>query len=101
MAIRATDNEELATELWGQDKYWDEQRLQFLPKEKGGVPSAGNKSVTSSSPTRTADDKTKQVPQTTVPTTGRPSSKDQKGSSDAPSTVGSGTVKQSPGKDKQ
>lgn len=100
MAILATDNEELATELWGQDKYWDEERRQFLPNKKGGVPSAGNKSATSSVQTVTPDDKTKQVPPPTVPTTERSSSKGQKGSSAAPSTGGSGTEKQSPGKGK-
>lgn len=35
MAIRATDNEQYATELWGDNKRWDEDRKQFVPTEAG------------------------------------------------------------------
>lgn len=31
--IRATDNEELATELWGDDKKWDDERKQYVPTD--------------------------------------------------------------------
>lgn len=33
MGINATDNEKLANQLWGDDKYYDEDRKQFVPKD--------------------------------------------------------------------
>jgi hypothetical protein len=38
MTIRATDDEALAEQLWGDDKKWDDERRQFVPtKDENGV----------------------------------------------------------------
>lgn len=62
MAITATDNEQLATELWGSDKYWDEDRQQFLPNKAGDDVSVGNKSEASLSETEKSDETNQQDP---------------------------------------
>lgn len=97
MAITATDNEELATELWGEKKYWDEDRQQYLPKKEGDDVSVGSKSKVSSPETEKSDEKKNQDPQKSAQTT-EPTSSSRKGGTTAHSTAGSGTVKKSPGK---
>lgn len=37
MAIRATDNEAYATELWGDNKRWDDNQKQYVPTEDQGA----------------------------------------------------------------
>lgn len=37
MAIRATDNEAYATELWGDNKRWDDDQKQYVPTEDQGA----------------------------------------------------------------
>lgn len=104
MTILATDDEKLACELWGDEKYWDDDLNQYVPndgkldKRKGGAPSAGNSSGTSSDRDVTSKSKNESAPRTTAPTTERSSSQGQTVGSTAPSTAGSGTAKQSPGK---
>jgi hypothetical protein len=90
MAIRATDDEALATELWGDDKKWDGERGQFVPVEKEVKSSPGNSSPSSQSSTEKPSGESGKNPRPTAPTTGQPSSQDPKGSSTAPSTGGSG-----------
>lgn len=34
MTIRATDNEAYATELWGDNKAWDDERKQYVPTDE-------------------------------------------------------------------
>jgi hypothetical protein len=111
--VRATDDEQLAEQLWGDDKRWDDDRNQWVPTPSSGgktdaeseedkdkvegpddeeVPSSpGSSSVTSTETTqKNSDDEKNQSP---VPTTARPSKSGQKGSSTARSTGGSGQDK--------
>lgn len=93
MAITATDNKELATELWGDEKYWDEDRKQFLPKKKEGEDvSVGSNSKTSSSETEKSEESSKQSHPENVRTT-EPRSTSEKVGTTAPSTGGSGKAK--------
>lgn len=94
MAIRATDDEELATQLWGDDKTWDDERGQFVPG--GDDVSAGNSTETSSVETSSSTSKSVSSHPPTVPTTVPPSSQGRTGSSTAPSTAGSGKAKPVP-----
>ena len=90
MAIRATDDEALANELWGDDKEWDDERQQYVPTEKGGDrPSRGNSSQSSQTSTEKRSDENEKSHQPTAPTTVSPS-KSATGSSTAASTGGSG-----------
>lgn len=91
MAIRATDDEALANQLWGDDKVWDEERQQYVPTEKKGEePSAGNKSATSSDVTEKKSDEKQKSPRPTALTTERTSKLDPEETGTAPSTGGSG-----------
>lgn len=91
--IRATDDEELATSLWGDGKEYNEQRQQWMPvnEDEGGEESSpgktssefGQQPETSASPTKAA-------PRSTAPTTDKPSSKARTASGFASSTGGSG-----------
>lgn len=91
--VRATDDEDLATRLWGDDKKYDDARQQWLPVEKdegSEEPSPGKTSSTSSTkPAKTASDASKDRP-STAPTTGSSSPKAQTGRGSASSTGGSG-----------
>jgi hypothetical protein len=93
MAIRATDDEELATQLWGDDKEWNDERKQFVPVEKEVKSSPGNSTERSSDPTTSSNDKTGSSPRPTAPTTVQPSKQTDKGGGTAPSTAGSGKAK--------
>lgn len=88
--IRATDDEALATELWGDDKKWDEERGQFVPVEKEDEPSAGNSTEPSSDSTPKTGDESGNSPRPTAPTTEPPSNEVREGSSTAHSTAGPG-----------
>jgi hypothetical protein len=95
MAIRATDDEALATELWGDNKEWNDELRQFVPtEEEGDDVSAGNSTERSSKPTVSSEQTNSTSPRPTVPTTVQGSNQDPKGSSTVPSTGG-------PGKDKK
>lgn len=97
MAINATDNEELATELWGENKYWDEDRQQYLPKKEGDDVSVGSNSRVSSSETEKSDETKNSDPLSSAQTT-EPTSSPKTGGTTAHSTGGSGKVKRSPGR---
>jgi hypothetical protein len=99
MAIRATDNEQYATELWGDNKRWDDDLKQFVPSgdvedkgsEKGGDQSSpGNSTEPSSDKTLKNSEKSGTDPQSPVRTTESPSVKAPTGSSSASSTGGAG-----------
>lgn len=88
--VRATDDEALATELWGDDKYWDDSRKQFVPGKE--EPSPGNSSSTSETEQSKKQNDVEVNLRSTAPTTQTPS-KTEKDSSTVPSTGGSGTAK--------
>lgn len=88
--VRATDDEALATELWGDDKYWDDSRKQFVPGTE--EPSPGNSSSTSETEPSKSGKTEKDSGPSVAPTTQTPS-KTEKDSSTVPSTGGSGTAK--------
>lgn len=84
MAVNATDNEDYATELWGDDKHWDDNLGQWVPE--GGKLSPG----ISSSPSQSNSDKQSETnpgsDSKPAPTTENPSGQDPTGGSIAPST---------------
>lgn len=89
MTIRATDDEGLATELWGDKKEWDDERQQFVPVDKEVKSSPGNSSPSSASSTEKPSDEKPKSPRPTAPTTEQSSKSGPKDSSTAPSTAGS------------
>lgn len=88
--IRATDDEQLATQLWGDNKEWDDDRQQYVPVEGGEPSSLGNSTATSSESTEKNEPSTSKDLRSTAPTTARPSGKTSKASTGARSTDGSG-----------
>ncbi len=95
MPIRATDDEALAQQLWGDDKHWDGERKQFVPNAEGTEevqPSPGHSSDSSESGTVTQSSGSDESPRQTAPTTEPPSSKGRKASSTARSTGGPGAA---------
>lgn len=103
MAVLATDDKVLATELWGDDKYWDEGLGQYVPnggkydrrvKKGGEQPSAGNSTPASSDSAKTTDTPVSKVLPSTAPTTAQPSTPAPTASVTAPSTAGSGKASQ-------
>lgn len=108
MGIRATDNEALATELWGDDKVWDDERKQFvptaryvgeagpelvdLPKGAEVTPSPGRSSKPSGTATAKPSSKSGATPRPNARTTAHRSRKVPGGNSTARSTDGSGTA---------
>lgn len=88
--IRATDDEALANELWGDKKEWDDERKQFVPTEEEEVKSSpGNSSASSDSSTEKQSDANEKSPRPTAPTTVQPSKSGHTASSTVPSTAGS------------
>lgn len=89
--VKATDDEQLATELWGDDKEWDDEREQFVPTKKGGdEPSAGNNSSTFSDEQPLTPTTPLGETPSTVRTTEPSSNKETAEVSTAPSTGGNG-----------
>lgn len=99
--VRATDDENYATELWGDDKVWDDKRKQYVPTkgtdhtadgadEGGEESSPGKTSSASSTPSVTSEPDEKSDHPSTARTTGSRSSKAQPASGSARSTGGSG-----------
>lgn len=109
MSVNATSDEALAGQLWGEDKYWDAERAQYVPNggkydsrrastvEGGESPSVGTSSPASSDSTGTSADSKNSAPPSSVPTTEPSSSPDLTASFIAGLTGGSGTASQSPG----
>lgn len=106
MAVNATNDEVLANQLWGKDKYyWRDDFGQYVEidgkydsRKKGGEsPSAGGNSPASSAQPKTSDASASKVLPSTAPTTGPSSSPAPTASSTAASTAGSGTASKSPG----
>lgn len=98
MAINATDNEDLASQLWGQEKHWDDELEQFVPNDgkytKGGDrPSPGNSSEQSSDQQDNSSAENESKSPSGAQMTGPSSNETKKDTSVAPSTGGSGTVK--------
>lgn len=112
MTIRATDDEVLAAELWGEYKKWDKERQQYVPVKSVRVTSAwvgergpelvhgfegeevgtsaGDSSTSSQTSTEKPIDESAKTLRQTVPTTAQPSNRPPMGSSTAHSTGGPG-----------
>lgn len=99
--VRATDDEAYATELWGDDKVWDDRRQQYVPTkgtdhtaagadEGGEESSPGKTSSASSEQSETSGNDVKSDRPSTARTTASRSSKAQPASGSARSTGGSG-----------
>jgi hypothetical protein len=88
MPIRATDDEALAIQLWGDSKVWDDERKQYVPT-KEEEPCPGNSSAPSETASEKPTEKSESSRPSTARTTARPS-KSGTASSTARSTGGRG-----------
>lgn len=100
--INATDNEDLAKELWGDKRHWDDEAGQWMPddgKYAGPSREVDASAGTSSSPSPTTPDRSSEMNRSSgsspAPTTESRTHEDPTGNSSAGSTA---TSQKAPGR---